>query len=318
MNAQAGAVAAVSVVAVLAAAGVIAARQFRDADEVLVARTSTVRTATPTPTPTRAPRPTSSPTLTSPTRTTPTRTVDPTQKLLAEKLRIVAQNPLYRVGRLPASRCKEPSVRPTSVANVRKYYAQSIACLDKTWKPVIVKAGFTFQSPRLEVFTGKLRTSCDVQDSAAYCGNGVISMNATYDMDNYRKYDRLWTRTTMAHLIAHEYAHHIQRLVGISAASWTRTTYLNGVDATLQESRRVELQASCLSGAYLGADRSYFPVSGAWRTRYLWTIRNRGDEWGTKRDHGSAKNHSRWTRRGFDAGSASACNTFTASAGTVS
>jgi len=115
--------------------------------------------------------------------------VDSTKAMLAAKLRIVAQNPLYRVGRLPASRCKEPAIRPTSVANVRKYYAAYILCLDKVWKPVVEKAGFTFESPRLDIFTGKTRTACDVQDSAAYCGNGVISMNATFDIDNYRKYN---------------------------------------------------------------------------------------------------------------------------------
>ncbi|MET9272621.1 neutral zinc metallopeptidase [Kribbella sp. NPDC003557] len=307
MNARVGLVAAVVVVA---AAAVVVVRQAGGSDDLPSAGgTLAALTPSPSPTPTAAPTPT--PTASSPTRTTPT--VDSTKVMLAAKQRIVAQNPLYRVGRLPASRCKEPSIRPTSVANVRKYYADYILCLDKVWKPVIEKAGFTFRSPRLDIFTGKTRTACDVQDSAAYCGNGVISMNATFDIDNYRKYNKLWARTTMAHLVAHEYGHHIQHLAGISDASATRSAYLNGVDAPLLESRRIELQASCLSGAYLGADKTFFPVSGSWRERWLWTISHRGDEWGTQRDHGSAKSHSRWTRRGFDAGSPSACNTFTAS-----
>lgn len=294
-----------AVVVVLAAAGAVVVRQTGDEPTTTLTERSPATSATPSP----------SPTVTSPTRTP---TVNLVGRLLAEKQRIVAQNPLYRVGRLPASRCKEPSVRPTSVANVRKYYSEYIACLDKVWKPVIEKAGFTFVPPRLDVFTGKTRTLCNVQDSAAYCDGGTISMNATFDIDNYRKYNKLWTRTTMAHLVAHEYGHHIQRLTGISEASATRSSYLNGVDAPLQESRRIELQASCLSGVYLGADRSYFPVSGSWRQRWLWTISHRGDEWGAQRDHGSSKSHSRWTRRGFDTGSPAACNTFTASAASVS
>jgi predicted metalloprotease len=312
VNARAGVVAAV--VVVLAIAGFVVAKQSGGAQEQL----TTHRTAaTPTPTPTVAQEPTPSPTQSTPPPSR-TPTVDPTKTLLAEQLQIVAHNPLYKVGRLPASRCKEPSVRPTSIANVRKYYTQYIACLDKVWKPVIEKAGFTFRSPHLDVFTGKTRTLCNVQDSAAYCNGSTISMNATFDIDNYRKYNKLWARTTMAHLVAHEYGHHIQRLIGISDASATRSTYLTGVDGALQESRRVELQASCFSGAYLGADKSYFPVSGSWRQRWLWTISHRGDEWGTRRDHGSSKSHSAWTRRGFDAGSPAACNTFTASAASVS
>jgi hypothetical protein len=309
VNARVGMVAAV--VVVLAAAGIVVFRQTDGDDRPTT--TLAQRSPSPSPPTSRAPSPT--PTRTSPTRTP---TVDTVGQMLAEKQRVVAQNPLYRVGRLPASRCKEPSVRPTSVTNVRRYYTEYLACLNKVWKPVIEKAGFAFVPPRLDIFTGKTRTACDVQDSAAYCGGGTISMNATFDITNYRKYNKLWTRTTMAHLVAHEYGHHIQRLTGISEASATRSSYLNGVDAPLQESRRIELQASCLSGVYLGADRSYFPVSGTWRQRWLWTISHRGDEWGTQRDHGNSKSHSRWTRRGFDAASPAACNTFTASAASVS
>ncbi|WP_350276915.1 neutral zinc metallopeptidase [Kribbella sp. HUAS MG21] len=306
MNARVGVVAAV--VVVLAAAGVVVVRQAGDEPTT----TLTVRSPATSSTPSSTPVPSRTSSTSSPA--SPARTADP----VAQSQRVVAQNPLYRVGRLPASRCKEPSVRPTSVTNVRKYYTEYVACLNKVWKPVIQKAGFTFVPPRLEVFTGKTRTLCDVQDSAAYCNGSTISMNASFDIDNYRKYNKLWTRTTMAHLVAHEYGHHIQRLTGISDASATRTSYLNGVDAPLQESRRIELQASCLSGVYLGADRSYFPVSGSWRQRWLWTISHRGDEWGTQRDHGNSKSHSRWTRRGFDAASPAACNTFTASAASVS
>lgn len=228
----------------------------------------------------------------------------------------MTRNALYSVGKLPASRCKEPASRPTTLANVRKYYTDYLTCLNKAWAPVVRKAGFTFWAPRLEVFTGPARPGCSVSDSAAYCNTGVISMSADYDLKNYRNDDKVWARTTMAHLIAHEYGHHIQRLVGIAAASDARAANMT-TDAALTESRRIELQASCFSGVYLGADRRYFPVSGNWMTQWSWTIRNRGDEWNPTRSHGKAVNHSHWTRRGFDAAAPSACNTFTASAASI-
>jgi predicted metalloprotease len=225
---------------------------------------------------------------------------------------VVTQNPLYRVGQLPASHCKEPSARPTSVAKIKAYYTEYVRCLDRAWAPVIRKAGFTFWSPRLEVVShGQARTQCDLTDSAAYC-NGVISMKADFDLTNQRRYDRLWTRTTMAFLVAHEYGHHIQRLTGIMDASTTRTNYSNGVAAELTESRRLELQASCLSGVYLGADRRFFPASGSWLTKWYWTVANRGDEWNPERSHGNKRNHSRWSRQGFASGNPASCNTFSA------
>lgn len=271
----------------------------------------------PATTPARVPPPASvTPTQT----TTPRTTASPStaQEQFAADTRVVTQNPLYRVGRMPASRCKEPTSRPTSLANVKAYYSQFVQCLDKAWAPVIRKAGFQFWAPRLEVFSGDRRpTLCALTDSAAYCG-GVISMDADFDLQNYRRDDRLWTRTTMAFLIAHEYGHHIQRLTGILPASHTRELHINGIDAQLVESRRRELQASCLSGVYLGADRQYFPASGAWLRKWQFTVRNRGDEWNPQRTHGNKSNHSRWSRRGFDSADPGSCNTFAAKAATLS
>ncbi|WP_133976704.1 neutral zinc metallopeptidase [Kribbella voronezhensis] len=241
-----------------------------------------------------------------------TTTTTPAEQPLAASNRAVMQNALYRVGQLPASHCKEPAARPTSVAQVKAYYTESIRCLDRAWAPVIRKAGFTFWSPRLEVLApGQVRTQCAISDSGAYC-NGVISMRADFDLTNQRRYDRLWTRTTMAFLIAHEYGHHIQRLTGIMAASDTRANYANGTDARLTESRRLELQASCFSGVYLGADRRYFPATGAWLKKWLWTVAHRGDEWNPERSHGNKTSHSRWSRRGLSSASPASCNTFTA------
>jgi predicted metalloprotease len=231
---------------------------------------------------------------------------------------VVTKNPLYAVGRIPASKCKEPSARPTSTARVRAYYTQTLACLNKVWAPVVREAGFRFSAPGLVVSAGRPSSSlCRLSDSANYC-NGVIYMDASFDIANYKTSDRVWTRTTMAFLIAHEYGHHVQALTGILAASHARETSINGVDAPLQESRRRELQASCLSGVYQGADRTWFPVRGSWLQRWQFTVRNRGDEWNPQRDHGSKKNHGRWSLRGFGSADPGSCNTFTAAPSAVS
>ena len=270
----------------------------------------------PGPVAVRVPAPTTtSPTASaSPSPSGPTTTVVP----LADENRLVLQNRLYKVGRLPASRCKEPTVRATSIAKVRAYYNQFLTCLNKAWAPVIRKAGYQFWAPQLQVYSGKTSTSpCTLTSTAVYC-NGVIYMDAGYDIKNYRDSDRLWARTTMAFLIAHEYGHHVQAMTGMLVASHTRETYLNGSAAQLAESRRRELQASCLSGVYLGADKQFFPARGSFLNRWKWTVRNRGDQWNPERSHGNKTNHGRWSLRGFEAGDPAACNTFIAKPATVS
>jgi predicted metalloprotease len=239
-------------------------------------------------------------------------TTPPAETPIAAANRVVTQNPLYRVGRLPASKCKEPAERATSVAQLTAYYTEFVHCLDRAWAPVVRKAGFQFWAPRIEVIPhGQSRKQCAVTDSAAYC-DGVISLEADFDLGNQRRSDKLWTRTTMAFLVAHEYGHHIQRLTGILDGSETRRNYANGLDAELTENRRLELQASCFSGVYLGADRQYFPARGAWLKRWYWTVAHRGDEWNPARTHGNKTSHSRWSRQGFASGSPASCNTFTA------
>ncbi|MFK4087748.1 neutral zinc metallopeptidase [Kribbella sp. NPDC020789] len=275
--------------------------------------TPSVTISSETP-PFSAPTVATTPNVTTPSPSTST---TPAESALVVANRTVAQNRLYRAGAVPASRCKEPTERATSVAQLRAYYTEFVHCLDRAWAPVVRKAGYKFWAPKVEILVGDQRRSqCSISDSAAYCG-GVISLQATFDLSNQRRYNKLWTRTTMAFLVAHEYGHHIQQLTGIMDASQTRTNYARGTSAQLLESRRLELQASCFSGVYLGADRKYFPASGAWLQKWNWTVANRGDEWNPTRSHGNKANHSRWSRKGFGAGNPAACNTFTASAASV-
>lgn len=293
---------------VVGASGAVAVRRADDGRPGLVAvRVPAPTTTSPTARPTASSKPTPSP-------SGPTAKVAP----LAEENRLVLQNRLYKIGRLPASRCKEPTIRPTSLAKVRAYYSQFLGCLNKAWAPAIRKAGYQFWAPQLQVYPGKSSTSpCTLTSTAVYC-NGVIYMDGNYDIKNYRDSDRMWARSTMAFLIAHEYGHHVQAMTGILVASSTRADYMNGSAAQLTESRRRELQASCLSGVYLGADKQFFPARGSFLDRWRWTVRNRGDQWNPERDHGSKINHGRWSLRGFEAANPSACNTFTAKPAAVS
>ena len=247
----------------------------------------------------------------------PTPTGDPTELPSAPpQPRVVTKNPIYRVGRLPASRCQEPEYEPTTVANVRAYYAEFVACLDKAWAPAIRKAGFEFVSPKLVVSAGESPSSpCDSLDSVAYYCDGAIYMNASADIKDYQEYDPELTLAYMAFTIGHEYGHHVQDLTGIVAARFQRRSTINGVEATLEESRRLELQASCLSGVYFGADRDWLPSGADWIDNFEYVLGNSEDR---ERDHGSRANHTYWSNAGFDAADPAACNTYTAGSALVS
>lgn len=127
---------------------------------------------------------------------------------------------------------------------------------------MIRKAGFAFTPPKLDVVLGKSPSSpCHFYDGPAYYCGDTIYLDAKADLDGYRD-DPEWSRAWMAVIIGHEYGHHVQALTGILAAKHERGLTLNGIELHQEESRRLELQASCFGGAYLGADRTSFPARG--------------------------------------------------------
>ena len=79
-------------------------------------------------------------------------------------------------------------------------------------------------------------------------------------------------------------------------------------------SRRLELQASCFSDIFIGANRRSYPVTGQSLFQWRWLIGHVTDN---GNDHGDANNHQYWATRGYNARNPSVCNTFVASAAKV-
>jgi len=129
----------------------------------------------------------------------------------------------------------------------------------------------------------------------------------------------VWNLVDFQQLIAHEYGHHVQQSSGILTtydAGWSKQPKAT----QLENERRLELQASCLGAAFLGANRSGFRLAGERLRMWKYIVRHVGDENNTLkiRDHGSYKNHAYWTTRAFASTSPATCNTFKATPQRVS
>ena len=235
---------------------------------------------------------------------------------------VVKQNDFYATGALKPSKCHEPSARPTSKAAVTSYFTAMLRCLNLSWAPTVRKSGHEFRQPKLLVFKSTPRSPCTgTTTTAFYCGtNETIYLSWPVEIEDYREADRTWARIDMAATIAHEYGHHVQKLTGILDASQDRQDTAPSSAGELLESRRLELQAECLSAVYLGADREWFPLKGLAYDKWLWRAKHHGDEYNDDkvRDHGSRKNVAAWSVRGFATPDPNSCNTFTATASKVS
>ncbi|MFF1817018.1 neutral zinc metallopeptidase [Kribbella sp. NPDC058245] len=229
--------------------------------------------------------------------------------------KVVTNSNLYAVGLLAPSKCPEPPFVPTSFALATNYYNRLLACVNATWVPAMKKVKVKYRGPKVAVYNGKVASPCGVQRSvrAAYCGaNETIYMPFAVDARAYRS-NPLYARALMLSTFAHEYGHHVQKRTGILAASLERAQNMNA-GQKLEESRRRELQASCLGAAYLGINSGFIPITGPLLQAYRSLISNSGDDFARPRvhDHGNKASNYQWNIAGFNTKRPGSCNTFKA------
>ncbi|WP_328613844.1 neutral zinc metallopeptidase [Amycolatopsis sp. NBC_00355] len=213
----------------------------------------------------------------------------------------------------------------TDQNSVTKFFQSGIACLDAMWSKALGGAELPFRTPNLSV-------PRSLSESSTPCGSGGTTTGVTpfYCPSNntiYMPMDRIEIETWGNHpgpylsILAHEYGHHVQNMAGISDA-YGEQRYDAGADSAvgLELSRRMELEAQCFSGMFLGSAS----VSGGSVDKNIyneaWNAQDRGDDYARngKRDHGSAKHNISWWQHGATTNRSQQCNTWTASGGDVS
>ncbi|GAB2568203.1 neutral zinc metallopeptidase [Kribbella endophytica] len=272
---------------------------------------STSPTTEPTEVPTRPQE--TEPTVTKPTAPRTTTTTPPVRRGPTD-YEMVSRNRVYSTGVMPGTGCKESRARPANTAGANANYVQLKACLARAWTAQVRKSGATFRPPTVVSFTGTVQSPCGgtMSDTGPpfYCSsNETIYMNLREDIGNYGRYDKVWARMWMLHQFAHEYGHHIQHLTGILQANHNMRYEAETRAEELELTRKVELQASCFSDVFIGANKRTYPVTGRSLQQWRFLIVNVTD-YGN--DHGDAPNHQYWALRGFNSRNPGACNTFTA------
>jgi uncharacterized protein len=222
---------------------------------------------------------------------------------------------LYTIGPVAASKCVEPPFAPVNITAARAYYNRLLPCLNRTWWLAMKKVGLPYRNPKAVLYIGKTPSPCGVQRSvrAAYCGaNETIYVPFTVD-NKYYAANPIYARAIMLNTFAHEYGHHVQKLAGILQASVARQQAMSP-NQKLLESRRRELQATCLGAAYLGANAAFTPMRGPLLTNWKLLITHTGDDYSRPRvhDHGNRVSNYQWSLAGYNTKQPNSCNTFTA------
>lgn len=225
----------------------------------------------------------------------------------------LTRNPLYRSGRLTVP-CGIQPEDSSGFAAAKKHLTAMLNCLNASWSAQLKKVGLPFRSPKIRFIAKPTRVCGSAWDEGVaglYCGGErllviLVDEDATEDPAD----------PVTLHILAHEYAHHIQNLTGISASYEDMPTRTKA--QALTQSRRLELQADCLGAAFLRsiwASQEYQDED--WQ-EVLDLFQESGDEaFGKERSHGNGKNKVAWLRKGFAAASPAACNTWTAPASRI-
>lgn len=188
------------------------------------------------------------------------------------------------------------------------------------WEEVFADSGIPYEPTTLVLFSGATQSGCGVAQAQVgphYCppdGNVYI------DIDFMEQLQSRFGATgdfASAYIVAHEVAHHVQNVLGISDA--VRQEQAQSADPN-EWTIRLELQADCLAGVWgnsaaqrgllepgdleegigaaaaVGDDNIQRQTSGRVNPE-TWT-------------HGSSEQRVEWFRRGFDTGDPAQCETF--------
>jgi predicted metalloprotease len=193
------------------------------------------------------------------------------------------------------------------------------ASVEAYWSTTLPREfGVEFRPARVEHFNGRPLSSCDRPAGAVqafYCprDEAIFISTGLYDDIGESLIDADAAAFARAVLLAHEYGHHIQSLIGTVRRS----------DDTGSDVARMELQADCFAGlwahAVWRADTTVpDPLEQSPRSNdieLMFLLIGDPDPWdpadSTARGeiHGSAEQREAWFRSGFVDGSRAACDT---------
>lgn len=197
--------------------------------------------------------------------------------------------------------------------------------LDAYWTSEARSLGISYTSPEFFLFQDSTDTSCGQASAATgpfYCppDRAVFLDTAFYD-DLQSQYGSSGGPLAQMYVVAHEWGHHIQQLQGSFA-----NTDRSGTGAS-SGSVRVELQADCYAGAWVGdaattedanGETFFEPITRSQITDALSAASAVGDDSIQERatgrvdpdsfTHGSSEQRQRWFLRGYQQG-ATSCDT---------
>ncbi|MBN8806831.1 MAG: zinc metallopeptidase [Sphingomonas sp.] len=190
----------------------------------------------------------------------------------------------------------------------------------KTWAAIFAQQGRTFQKPGLRFYSGSGQSGCGAAQSAMgpfYCPTDHDIYLDTSFFDELAS--RFGAKGDFAqdYVIAHEFGHHIQNLLGIS----DQVTRMEARSSQAEGNRysvMLELQADCFAGVWAAKNRDRMDPGDV--QEGMTAARAIGDDTLQQETqgrivpdsftHGTSAQRMEWLKRGMDTGDPQQCDTF--------
>jgi predicted metalloprotease len=213
--------------------------------------------------------------------------------------------------KLPASTSDTPVERDFLIAMAND--------IQRVWRREFAVSHLTYRPARVVVFSSKVESDCGKHEDSGpfYCpADRTIYLDLRFFAELPQNAGV--GSAAQAYIIGHEFGHHVQQLLGVSAS----VADANRADPSGQNARsvEVELQADCLAGVW---GSSAFPRSELTLTdldEALKAAQVIGDDYIQKAagdvvdsaqwTHGSSQQRQTWVTTGYRSGRPTACDTF--------
>ncbi|MBB6349266.1 neutral zinc metallopeptidase [Nonomuraea muscovyensis] len=215
---------------------------------------------------------------------------------------VLTKNRIYRSGTASPLSCSVPEIRAGSAASIKTFHRALARCANRFWATRFKAAGLRYTPPKLHITTGSSSVCGKITSNGAqYC-----SAQRTVAIRIMKRDLREPFRMNIAHSVAHEWGHHVQQLTGMLDEHNRQYWRARGTARSIV-SHRLEMQAECFAGVFYSATLDSIDPGIGWAD-WIGAV----GESRESKAHGKPRNLAYWQDRGYDSGSARACNTWTA------
>jgi len=206
---------------------------------------------------------------------------------------ILSANAIY--GSPITGSCPEQA-KPTTTDDARTVLSAYVDCMNAVWGPIIDAGKIRFRPASIYFYANTIVTACTTLHTSDPVTAMYCPMDATIYVSPTGLDSAVGSRFYASELVTHEYAHHVQSLTQILAVAqkqgWSDDEY----------SRRIQLQAHCLSFAVLTHVSGFAPDPAIFRVG--WQV---GPGSTT---YGSVPSLQYWGEKGLSATKVGDCETF--------